>query len=127
MLDVAGARFVSRIAVPQESYDIAHCQQPQAYHRRADRPIDHLIEPAGLEAGGKMDVVRIGNDALRLQTGERPAFAGNCPWPRFLTVAHQQHGVRVIQIRAWIRAVPAVGQQLDPARFARLEAHQQPA
>lgn len=70
VLDVAGARVVSRIAVPQERYDTARCQQAQPNHRRAGRRVDHLIDPAGLEAGGKMDVVRIGDDALRLHSGE---------------------------------------------------------
>jgi hypothetical protein len=31
-------------------------------------------------------VVRIGDDAPRLQPGERPTFAGDRSWPRFLAI-----------------------------------------
>jgi hypothetical protein len=54
-------------------------------------------------------------------------FRGDRSWRCFLAVAHQQDSVRVIQIVAWIRAVAAVGQQLDLARLARLKTDEHPS
>src|ERR1700730_1374579 len=68
--DVAGAGVACRAAVPQEGHDIARRQQAQPDHRRAGCRVDHLIDPAGFEAGGEIDVVRVGDDTPRLQPGE---------------------------------------------------------
>ncbi len=126
--DVAGAGVaVLHRGVAQERHDVARREEAEPDDRGAGRRVDDLINLARLETRGEGDVGGVGDDTSRFQPGERPVLPRDRAGRGVVAVAHQQHRIRVAEVAARVGAVAAVGKQLDRARHAGLEAHQQPA
>jgi hypothetical protein len=77
-VDLVGTGIPGRgAAVTQKRNRVARHQQSQPNHRSPCRGVDHVVDVAGFEAGGEIDVVGVRDHPSRYQLGERPFLAGD--------------------------------------------------
>ena len=75
--DAVARRRDARGVVLEVRDHVAHGGEPGAHHHGVLRPVDHLVDPAGLEARGEVHTARIGDGHAELLARKLPLGARN--------------------------------------------------